>query len=58
MRSRLRHPPGESSLMLLRMPTGGAAYPDIVRQTSGEVSGIGRAPEGLGEDGAHGGYEA
>jgi len=37
-----------SYLILLRMSSVGAAYPDIVRQTSGEVSGIGGAPEGYG----------
>jgi len=33
MRSGMIHPPGASSLILLRMLNVGAAYPDIVRQT-------------------------
>ena len=48
MRSGLIHKCGASSLILLRMFSVGAAYPDIVRQTSGEVSGVGGAPEAYG----------
>jgi len=48
MRSGLIRPPGTSALMVLRMLRVGAGYSDIVRHTSGEVSGIGGAPEGYG----------
>ena len=60
MRSGMIRPPGVSYLILLRMSSVGAAYPDIVRQTSGEVSGIGGAGTGRiwREGGAHGGYGA
>jgi len=40
------HTSGASSLMLLSMQGLGAAYTVIVRQTPGEVLGIGGAPEG------------
>jgi len=43
VRSGLIRPPGATFLMLLG--SARATYPDIVRQTSGEVSGIGGAPE-------------
>jgi len=57
MGSGLIRPPEAKFLMLLGSIS--AAYPDIVRQTSGEVSGIGGAPEGYGrEGGAHGGHGA
>jgi len=41
-------PSGGSSLMLLGILSVGAAYLDIDRQTSGEVSGISGEPEGYG----------
>jgi len=45
--------------MLLGMLSVGAAYPDIVRQTSGDVLGICGAPEGYRrESRMHGGYKA
>ena len=58
MRSGLMRPPGATFLMLLG--SASAASPDIVRQTSGEVTGIGGAPEGYGGGGggAQGGYGA
>jgi len=59
MRSGMRRPPGATSLMLLRILNVGASYPDIVRQTSGDVLGICGAPEGYRrESRMHGGYKA